>query len=309
MAQTEKSDPFFDISFEHTDLTRQELEALPPKKLVDIIIWQRHGADMLNDKIKQSETERAKLDNMINQLSIDPNTGILTMGALKVLGDVLIDGGVLQIIKEKGYKLTACMLDVDELRKHNAIGGHAGGDAALAEVAKRLKILFRRKSDVVAYGVVDVVTDAHRSARPEDGGFHVTGRFERGDEMVAWRFTPPHSQDIQRKPQSFSREVTRIKKGFEGAVVSYPALPNLTRKDLKRLDPEGRFKLESGIVTAPITITFACVSAPMPAGRQEARRILRRIDELVMVAKNERKGQAPIESAGTSLALGEDDLI
>lgn len=309
MADNNQTGPTIGSPLEEPNLSRKELEGLPAKSLVDIIMWQRQGNEMLADKLHLSEVELSKLDAMVNQLSIDPKTGILTMGALKVLGDILIDAHVLEILKEKSFTLTVCMLDVDELRKHNAIGGHQGGDAALAEVSKRLKILYRRKSDVVAYGLIDAVATAQSIMKPNDGSFQSAGRFERGDEMIAWRFSPPVNNDIQRKQPSLESEVQRVTKGFEGATVSYPALQGLDKKQLKMLDPEERYKLESGIVTAPVSVTFACVQGPMPANRQESRRILRRADELVMVAKNARKGKAPTGSIGMCVKMTEDDLI
>lgn len=290
------------------NLSRKELTELPPEKLVDIIMWQRQVVDALNDRLSTSEEDRRNLQSLTNKLLLDSNTGILTMSALKVLSNVMFDSHILEILKERGYTLKMCFLDVDGLKKHNSMGGHNGGDAALEEVAKRLKILYRRKSDVIAAGLLDFL-DKARHATHGNGPLEAESRYDRGDEMMAWRYAPPNENDPRRQGLSIAREVSRIKRGFSGASVSYPLIEGLTKDDIRQLDPEGQFKVESGIVTAPITVTFVCVHSPMPVSLRQGRKIMKLADEQVLLNKVRHGGKLPSSSTGVALSLSQDDIM
>ncbi len=290
------------------NLTRKDLLELPNEKLVDIIAWQQNGLEIMDDRLKRLETEERNLRDVVNKLSIDPNTGVFTSGALAMMNEVLIGSRILEFLKIQGFTLKLCALDVDELKKHNSIGGHEAGDAVLSEVAKRLRMLYRRRSDVVAYGLADFVGDVKSVLKKQGAILGVQGRADKGDEMVAWRFAAPTKNDIQRGGWRASKEVERVKHGFEGASISYPVLQGLSDQDIKRLDPEGRFKIRSGIVTAPVSVVFTCVFAPMPVNRSEVRRIVRLADESILSVKNKRGDKPPDGSDGAALTIGEDQL-
>jgi GGDEF domain-containing protein len=290
------------------NLTRKDLLELPNEKLVDIIAWQQNGMEILDDRIKKTETEERHLREIVNKLSVDPNTGVFTSGALSMMNDVLIGSRILEFLKIQGFTLKLCALDVNELKRHNSIGGHEAGDIVLGEVAKRLRMLYRRRSDVVSYGLADFVGDVKGAIRRQGGVVGVQARTDKGDEMVAWRFAAPTKNDIQRGGWRASKEVERVKRGFEDAAVSYPLLQGISPDDLKRLDPESRFKIRSGIVTAPISVAFACVFAAMPTNRSEIRRIARMADEAVLTVKHQRKGGEPTGSDGVALTITDDQL-
>jgi GGDEF domain-containing protein len=286
------------------NLSRKELMALPNEKLVDIIGWQQSGTELMYEKLQRSELEVRHFKSVVDRLSIDPTTGVFTAGALAMMTDILIGSQVLEFLKLQGFTLKLCVLDVDELKKHNSIGGRAGGDAVLAEVTRRLRMLYRRKSDVVAHGVDDFVGSVTGSFEKRDTG----NKADKGDEMIAWRFAAPIKDDVRRGGWKVANEAARVKQGFEGACVSYQLLNGLTEADIKKFDPEGRFKVRSGIVTAPISVTFACVYAPMPVDRTEVRRIIRRASELILLVKSSRIGRPPKGSVGEAVNLTEDDL-
>lgn len=288
---------------EWESLSYSELTKLPGESLVDIIMGQRHVIDTLNDRLAQRETEIIELTDMASYLAVDPETGILTAAALDVLGEVLFSTKILEILRERGYLLEMCFLDIDDLKTHNLFGGYAGGDAALFEVAKRLKMLYRRKSDVLSFGVLDFLKTQHRTR--QDDGLTDGIRFERGDEIIAWRYAPPQEEDVRRNGWDPEREVTRISKGFEGASVSYAVRESLTPQDIKALDPRGQFKIESGIVTAPVSITFACLRTPIPVNRRQAVRITHKADDLISAHKSRR---ASAGSAGIALIMTTEDL-
>lgn len=290
------------------NLTRKDLLELPKEKIVDIIAWQQDGMEILEDRLKRSEAEERHLRLIVNKLSVDPSTGVFTSGALAMMTEVLIGSRILEFLKIQGFTLKLCALDVDELKLHNTLGGHEGGDAVLNEVAKRLRMLYRRKSDVVSFGLADFIGDIANTLRKQGAVVGVQARADKGDEMVAWRFAAPVSNDIQRGDWQITKEVARVKHGFEGVTVSYAKVSGLDDEEIKKLDPEGRFKIRSGIVTAPVSVTFACVYAPMPTTRSEIRRIARKADEIVLVAKRRRRGKPPTATVGEALKLTEDDL-
>lgn len=290
------------------NLSRKDLLELPNEKLVDIIAWQQNGLEILDDRIKKTETEESHLREVVNKLSIDPNTGVFTSGALAMMNEVLIGSRILEFLKIQGFTLKLCALDVDELKTHNSLGGHEAGDAVLAEVAKRLRMLYRRRSDVVAFGLADFVGDIRGVIKRQGAVMGVQARADKGDELVAWRFAAPTKNDIQRGGWRATKEVERVKHGFEDASISYSLLQGLSAEDVKRFDPAGRFKIRSGIITAPISVTFACVFAPMPTNRNEIRRIVRMSDETVLSVKHRRAGRPPVGSEGEALTITEDQL-
>lgn len=280
-------------------LTPRDLEGLTPDQLVDIIVWQQYGLEALNSRMSE-------IKGMVDKLAVDPSTGILTMGALGILADVLTEGKILEIMRERGYTVDMCFLDVDELKKHNSFGGHEGGNEVLAEVARRLKRLYRRKSDVVVRGLMQMVDEARTVTDEDSEGFEAQGRFARGDEMLALRFIPPHDR---RRGSNLEKETERIAKGFEGAMVEYEAIYGLTPDIIQWLDPDGRFHVdENGIVHAPVTVTFVHAHAPMPASRLEMREIVRRADTRLLNAKHQRHGRSPEHSVGIGMIVEESDI-
>ena len=120
------------------NLSRKDLSALPTDKLIDIIAWQQNGLEMLDDNLQKVESEALQLRSVINQLSIDPASGVLTTGTLAIMVDVLMGSRILEFLKTQGFTLKMCLLDVDGLASHNRLGGYEAGDAVLNEVAKRL---------------------------------------------------------------------------------------------------------------------------------------------------------------------------
>lgn len=286
------------MGIQEGQLTPEDLVGLRADQLVDIIVWQQYGLEALNQRIHE-------IKGIVDRLSVDPNTGILTMGALGILADVLTEGRILEILRERGHRIEICFLDVDELKKHNSFGGHDGGNVVLAEVARRLKRLYRRRGDLVVRGLMQLVGEAESAADADSQGFDAQGRFARGDEMVAVRFKPPG--DVRRIGANSNKEDARILKGFEGATAIYPILPGLTPEIANHLDPEGRFEVDwaNGLVKAPVTITVVNVQAPMPANRRELRVLFRDADQTLLDTKNSRMGRAPTGSAAVHMELDE----
>lgn len=289
-----------------TNLSRKDLTALPSEKLIDIIAWQQSGMELVNEKLKRAEAQTRHYKGVVSRLSIDPATGVFTAGALAVMSDVLVNSRILEFLRSQSFTLNLCVLDVDEVKKHNTLGGREGGNVVLVEVLRRLRMLYRRRSDVVAQGLADFIGEpvevlTGAAADPEHSA-------DVGDEMIAWRFAPPTNNDARRTEWKVTSEAARVLQGFEDASVSYPLAPGIGEIDLKKLDPEGRFKVRSGIVTAPVTVTFACLSTSMPVDRAGIKRVMAKAAQIISQAKAKRKGQAPKASVGDGLNLTEDDI-
>lgn len=289
---------------EHHDLPNgyfesRDLGDLTESQLVDVIIWQQHGLEVVGQRLEG-------VQRMVDRLSVDPTTEMLTMGALGILADVLSEGQMLNILKERGFTLSLCFVDVNQLKAHNSIGGYSAGNDVLADVARRLKRLFRRRSDVVVRGLLQLLREASEFDVEDGDWFDALGRFDRGDEMIVVRFLPP-AVDGLRRPLKLDKEVERIASGFDNATIIYDALPGLSEEVLNRVDPDNRFEVVGGRVVAPVSVTFAHLQAPMPVSRSQMLSMTRRAGEAVLNIKNARHGHPP-GTVGVAIDASEEDL-
>ncbi|MDN3923138.1 GGDEF domain-containing protein [Roseateles violae] len=95
----------------------------------------------------QERTQRLALekerDSLIEQLRSQSNTDALT-GLLNRRGVFEAGEHLLEQARRHGFGVTAILLDVDHFKRFNDELGHAGGDAALLEVAEVIRAQMRR---------------------------------------------------------------------------------------------------------------------------------------------------------------------
>jgi GGDEF domain-containing protein len=244
-------------------------------------------------------TERQELvekldshEQLIQRLSIDRKTGILTLNANEALFNRLSDTGLLERMRQEGYVMQFTFGDLDKLKEHNSLGDHVGGDEVINAGARTLRGLYRRSYDVV--GVLEYEEEA-RAALEETAAFSAVSRFDAGDELIVMSFLPPEEEANRQHRNSIERlrqEVLRITEAFEGLTVEYPLKRGVDAAAMHRkLAAEGFvFSLTpGGNVRAPVSMTFATVLAHVPRSQEEFEAIKLSADATMMVGKRQRK--------------------
>lgn len=231
---------------------------------------------------------------LIEQLSIDRKTGILTLNANDALFDRLRATGLLERMRNEGYVLQLTFGDIDRLKEHNNLGDHAGGDEAIKAGATVLRQLYRRDYDVV--GILDYEREAAKAVEGVSG-FTSVSRFASGDELIAMSFLPPMDRRGSGRRGSptavdLQDEVGRITRAFRDLYVEYPLKSGVNVQETQvRLAKEGFIfsLMDETYVRAPVSMTFATVMAEMPRNQEEFEAIKGVADAAMMVAKRHRR--------------------
>jgi len=240
-------------------------------------------------------------EQLIEQLSIDRKTGILTLNANDALFNRLQATGLLERMREEGYVLQLTFGDIDKLKDHNTLGDHAGGDEAIRAGVNVLRGLYRREYDVV--GILEHERQA-AEAIDDTSGFTSVSRFAAGDELIVMSFLPPTEQgDDRRRPPTatdLQAEVARIVDAFDGLYVEYPIKRGINVAEMHAKLAEEGFVFgmaAAGRVRAPVSMTFATVLSHIPRSQEDFEEIKSLADASMMIAKRQREA---IVTHGTS---------
>lgn len=283
-----------------TPLEGNCLETGTNKKQAEIACARLMGNAVLREQLGFAAQTLSSHEELIRRLSIDANTGILTLNAHDALFEQLLSTGMLERLRSEGYVGEFTIGDVDLLKTHNTLGDHEGGNRVLQEVAYRLKNLFRRDYDLV--GVLEYMDEA-RQALLQNGQLDMLSRFERGDELIIMSFVPPEEDEKRALPRErLDAQVDRITAAFSEVWVTYPLRPKLNYVPLQRsLGKRGfRFSVEDGQVVAPVSITFATILSDIPTSIDEFKALKRAADATMMASKSMR---TTIETRGSAVNL------
>lgn len=255
---------------------------------------------------RQHELDAQKVENefmrrLVERLSVDENLNILTFNSQRILYELMADTGLLDRLRDMGYTIEATFMDMDDLRQHNDLGAHEGGNMALAELAGRVRGLYRRKTDVV--GILGYQNEAAQLAE-EGGPIDQVGRYERGDEIIVLSFLAP--RQVSRGPRDSAHSSIDVRRdtilaALQGAEVSYPLAEGSisSTQDEPSLSQAGLgYRIENGTVHATVSAAFAIVRAEIPHTREEFDGLVRIADEHMAEIKKQRGG-----SRGVTLNL------
>lgn len=259
------------------------------------------GNQVLKERLGIMTETISSHEQLINRLSIDRNTGILTLNAHETLFEQLLSTGMLERLRNEGYVKMTTIGDIDLLKTHNSLGDHEGGDTALGEAAHRLKNLFRRDYDVV--GVLECLDEAEQAVQ-RNGQFDMLSRFERGDELIVMSFIPPQEGEPPRAdPRSIlDYQVERITEAFSDVWVNYPVKEGLNYLPLQQAAAKRGFDFAvyDGRVVAPVSITFATVLSEIPTSMAEFAALKAAADASMMATKSMRQ---TIQTRGSAINL------
>jgi hypothetical protein len=283
------------------------------------------GGRVLLELMEASKKREALHVDVINRLSIDPETGILTRAAQKLIFEDMETSGLLSEMRERGYALQFLFGDINVLKAHNTLGGHFGGDEAIKMVANTMRGLFRREYDVVfrnepgeqasdnaslpSHGYLKHKEMA-QGAVEEERQYYAVSRFDNGDELSAMSFVPP---DTDRRQQIdihlLQNQVDRITEAFNDLTISYPLDTKITEEtiaEIRRMHPSFNFSISEGIVTASVSISFAILGTPAPTTWEEFEHISKVTDSVVNGIKSTR---SCIETRGAPISMVRTPII
>lgn len=121
----------------------------------------------LNEKFKLSKQQNEQLNTqnkyLSKQVNLDPLTGLFNRGALM---DAFTRS--LHIGCQYQTQLSFIFIDVDYFKQYNDQYGHVAGDECLKDIAKTLKSVAQRSTDIVArYGGEEFAIILDNSDKPE----------------------------------------------------------------------------------------------------------------------------------------------
>jgi len=110
-------------------------------------ITKPYDADVLAAKVRGAARLRQNMEALRLQALVDPLTGLLNRAELEARGRELC------ALSERSRRPFCCVVvDVDQFKQVNDTNGHAVGDAALVEVARRLRAVSRASDAVFRLG-------------------------------------------------------------------------------------------------------------------------------------------------------------
>ncbi|HEX8763057.1 MAG TPA: hypothetical protein VF733_04855 [Candidatus Saccharimonadales bacterium] len=272
----------------------------------------------LRARLEDRNREVRILRSLVDELSIDSELGIMTYSTIKVMLRRMEEQGFLEEMREKGYLIELLVLDLDKMKSHNTLGTWKGGDAALREIAGKLRTQhFKRKTDLLVsdgiqqgreQGLLEKEQEA-RVAIERGEGFQGLGRFARGDEILGISVIPPRrGKGDRRNPLlSHHQRCRQIEQTLSDLSVQYGYGLRQSPEDVFD-DPEDRIEFtidESKIVTAGVSVKFVLALAEMPATVRDFETIFNQAGGLVGNMKQEKTGR--LKTRGHSLYLVRDD--
>lgn len=248
---------------------------------------------------------------IIERLSKDELTGILTFNALLTYYDRLEESGYLEMMRKQGYRLELGFFDVDKLKVHNTLGGHEGGDAAIAAAVERIQRLYRREGDYVALGTPEDHEDdgllgnvgATERAVKQHRLHNTISRFDRGDEIVVLSFIPPEPPEPhdrrQDGPEAEERRISEIRDTFYGCEAHYFLGNDINMNDAANYSHrDGLDGVHFSMpwvgdrrqpVHAKVSVTFALLRSKVPLNREALIELRNQGSAQMMNVKNNRK--------------------
>lgn len=272
-----------------------------PAPLARIACQQAMAIDLLSQRI----TER---EDLLDRVSVDSITGVLTYNAQVVLLERMFESGQIEEMEAAGFTLECLIADLDKLNQHNALGGHDGGNAALRAYAQALGPFYKRSTDTVmirseqfeqsrlSKGIL-AHEETARLAIKQGSSFPQLGRFETGDEVIGFSWVEPRRgrRDPLRPGEALDAVHSRVESIINGTrdlYVEYPYASKFSPDELRAqfgdqclnftVDMEAG---ETGIVRASVSAAFAIGVGPLPTSMENFREIFSQIDNETVALK------------------------
>ncbi len=251
--------------------------------------------DLQDARIKEISLEAAFARELADRLSVDQDLNIMTFNSQKVLYELMESTGLLEHLHDAGYAIEMLFLDMDYLKSHNVLGGHAGGNKALAGLVGKIRSLYRRRTDFI--GILGYRDEAQEAASNRRS-FSQVGRYERGDEVIAVSFIAPDKRASNRRhpTKGLERRRDQIVEALEDTWVQYPVVEMTSEEsldhELAQIGSGLQYRIDDGTVEAPISAAFAIVRHEVPLNLAEFERLARVADTNMSGIKNIRNGNA-----------------